>query len=396
MSGNVTTVEGIHYRTKEPVTVHIERGRISAIQPLSTEKKAALPWIAPGLVDLQINGYCGSDFNTIPIAAGAVQRATRGLWKEGVTSYYPTVITNGDAEIEQAMQSIARACDEDPAAHAGVAGIHLEGPFISPEDGPRGAHDSLYTKAPSWPLFQRWQEAARGRIKIITLSPEWPGSVEFIERCVEQGVTVSIGHTSASPEQIDAAVKAGARMSTHLGNGAHLMLPRHPNYIWEQLSQDGLTACLIADGFHLPESVLKVILRTKGERALLVSDAVYLSGMEPGVYDNHIGGRVVLTPEGRLHLADNPGLLAGSVQLLPWGISHLARSGMAALEEAWDMASIRPAAFMQLPSQNGLSVGSPADLALFEWNRQSLSIVQTYKNGNRVFDSTTSSREGSL
>ncbi|WP_028549647.1 N-acetylglucosamine-6-phosphate deacetylase [Paenibacillus sp. UNC451MF] len=394
MLGNVTTVEGIHYRTKEPVTIHIEHGRIKDIQPTASKhNKDLLPWVAPGLVDLQINGYFGSDFNTIPIAEGSVERATRELWKEGVTSYYPTVITNGDEEIEQALKSIAAACEGDPASHAGVAGIHLEGPFISPEDGPRGAHDKSYAKAPSWPLFQRWQEAAQGRIKIITLSPEWPGSIEFIENCVDQGVTVSIGHTSASAEQIEAAVKAGARMSTHLGNGAHLMLPRHPNYIWEQLSQDALTACIIADGFHLPESVLKVILRTKGERALLVSDAVYLSGMAPGMYDNHIGGRVVLTPEGRLHLAENPGLLAGSVQLLPWGISHLVKCGMAALEEAWDMASVRPSAFMKLPSQNGLAVGSPADLVLFEQKNHSIAIVQTYKQGQRVFHSIASTKE---
>ncbi|MEC0269688.1 N-acetylglucosamine-6-phosphate deacetylase [Paenibacillus anseongense] len=394
MLGSVTTVEGIHYKTKEPVTIHIEHGRIKDIEPIDPEKiNDSLPWVAPGLVDLQINGYYGSDFNTIPIAKGSVENTTRGLWKEGVTSYYPTVITNGDEEIEQALQSIAAACDGDPVSQAGVQGIHLEGPFISPEDGPRGAHDKRYAKAPSWPLYQKWQEAAQGRIKIITLSPEWPGTIDFIERCVDQGVTVSIGHTSASAEQIDEAVKAGARMSTHLGNGAHLMLPRHPNYIWEQLSQDGLSACIIADGFHLPESVLKVILRTKGEKTLLVSDAVYLSGMAPGAYDNHIGGRVVLTPEGRLHLAENPGLLAGSAQLLPRGISHLVKNGLAALEEAWDMASVRPSAFMSLPTQNGLTVGSPADLVLFELKEQRITIVQTYKQGNRVFDLTTSTKE---
>ncbi|ULL18282.1 N-acetylglucosamine-6-phosphate deacetylase [Paenibacillus sp. H1-7] len=389
MPGYVTKVEGIHYTTGEPVTIHIEDGLIREIQPLAPEQgRSSLPYIAPGLVDLQINGYFGTDFNSIPIAPEAVQQATRKLWKEGVTSYYPTVITNGDAEIEQAVQTIAAACAEDPVSDAGVAGIHLEGPFISPEDGPRGAHNRSYTKAPSWPMFQRWQEAAQGRIQLITLSPEWPGATEFIERATDQGVTVSIGHTAASAEQIDAAVQAGATMSTHLGNGAHLMLPRHPNYIWEQLSQDGLTACVIADGFHLPRSVLKVVLRTKGNKALLVSDAVSFSGLAPGAYDNHIGGRVVLTPEGRLHMADTPGLLAGSVQMLPWGISHLVKSGLAPLEDAWDMASVRPSAFMGLPSQHGLAAGAPADLVLFELKDQNVTVVQTYKQGSRVYDST--------
>ena len=142
----------------------------------------------------------------------------------------------------------------------------------------------------------------------------------FIEKCAGAGVTVSIGHTGASPEQIREAVKAGATMSTHLGNGAHVQLRRHPNYLWEQLAHDELSACIIADGFHLPDAVMKVFLRVKGPRAMLVSDAVYLSGLAPGTYETHIGGKVVLTPEGRLHLAGNPDLLAGATETLAGGV----------------------------------------------------------------------------
>ncbi|MFC5648206.1 N-acetylglucosamine-6-phosphate deacetylase [Paenibacillus solisilvae] len=386
MQENVTVISGVHYKTGEPVTISVEDGIIKGIRQQSPEDADhSLPLIGPGLVDLQINGYSGTDFNTVPLQDRTVEKVTRALWKEGVTSYYPTVITNGDDEICQALQTIAHACKSDSVSDAGVAGIHLEGPFISKEDGPRGAHGASYVKAPNWSLFQRWQEAAEGRIKIITLSPEWPEAARFIERCVEQGVTVSIGHTAATEEQIAEAVRAGARMSTHLGNGAHLTLPRHPNYLWEQLSQDGLAACVIADGFHLPDSVLKVVLRTKGERALLVSDAVYLSGMEPGAYKSHIGGSIVLTPEGRLHIADNPKLLAGSVQLLPHAIYHLVRRGLAGLGEAWDMASVRPAAFMDLPSQQGLAVGAPADLVVFVQAENRIFIQQTYKAGKQVF-----------
>jgi N-acetylglucosamine-6-phosphate deacetylase len=385
MQDKVTVISGFHYKTEEPVTIRVEDGIIKDIRRNTAEEaQDFLPWIGPGLVDLQINGYNGWDFNTIPIEEGSIEHATRALWKEGITSYYPTVITNGDDELKQAVHSIASACNMDSISNEGVAGIHLEGPFISAEDGPRGAHGKIYTKAPNWSLFQRWQEAAEGRIRIITLSPEWPGTTRFIEKCVEQGVIVSIGHMAATEEQIVEAVKAGARMSTHLGNGAHLSLPRHPNYIWEQLAQDDLSACVIADGFHLPDSVLKVVLRTKGKRAMLVSDAVYLSGMEPGEYENHIGGKVVLTPEGRLYIAQNPKLLAGSVQMLPWGIDHLVRRGLASLSEAWEMASIRPSTFMGLPSEKGLTVGAPADLVVFERDEQGISILQTYKSGKKV------------
>ncbi|MBW7461558.1 N-acetylglucosamine-6-phosphate deacetylase, partial [Paenibacillus sepulcri] len=180
-------------------------------------------------------------------------------------------------------------------------------------------------------------DAARGKIKLITLSPEWPGTASFIEKCAKAGVQVSIGHTAAAEEQIREAAAAGARLSTHLGNGAHLMLPRHPNYLWAQLAEEELWTCIIADGFHLPDSVLKVVRSVKGKRTILVSDAVYLCGMAPGTYENHIGGRVVLTPEGRLHLEQNPRLLAGSAQMLHRGISHIAGRGIAPLSEACDM-----------------------------------------------------------
>ncbi|GGD95737.1 N-acetylglucosamine-6-phosphate deacetylase [Paenibacillus nasutitermitis] len=384
---DITAIRGLHYLSGEPVTVTMTSGKISGIHkeegPQAGDEN--LPWLAPGFVDLQINGFRGLDFNTIPIAKGTAKSVTSALFEEGVTSYYPTVITNGDDAIEQALRSIAGECREDAATAAGVAGIHLEGPFISPEDGPRGAHGRSFTKAPDWELFLRWQEAAEGRIKLITLSPEWPGTAGFVARCVEHGVQVSIGHTSATDEQIMEAAAAGARLSTHLGNGAHLMLPRHPNYIWAQLAQEELWTCVIGDGFHLPDSVLKVVRRVKGKRAILVSDAVAFSGLAPGTYESHIGGRVVLTPEGKLHLEQSPGILAGSAQMLQSGISHLVYKGIASLSEACDMASVHPAAFMGLPAAAGLAIGAPADLVAFEWTGSRLKLMQTYKHGNRVY-----------
>lgn len=382
---NGCTIEGIHYYTGEPVTLLINNGLIEDIQSLPSQEKQTLPWVAPGLVDLQINGYNGMDFNTLPIDEGMVQRITRELWQEGVTSYYPTIITNDDESIEGAMAAISNECNQESIVEQSIAGIHLEGPFISSEDGPRGAHGRKYVKAPDWALFQRWQDAAGGRIKIVTLSPEWPGSAEFITRCVDSGVTVSIGHTDASPEQIREAVSFGARMSTHLGNGAHLMLPRHPNYIWEQLAQDELWPCIIADGFHLPEAFLKVVMKVKGSHTMLVSDAASLSGMPAGEYDLHIGGKVVLTQEGKLHLAENPKILAGSAQMLLWGIEHLVGSKLCSMVEAWEMASIRPAAFMDLPAKEGLAAGAPADVLVYRKDGDAINILKTYKGGMEVF-----------
>jgi N-acetylglucosamine-6-phosphate deacetylase len=389
MSG-LHTVEGRLVSDGSPIRVQMEQGKIVKVGPLEDSTGKDLPWIGAGLIDLQINGFAGIDFNTPPLPESSVHEATRKLWHEGVTSYYPTVITNSDEAIEASLRAIAEACRSDEWTAASVKGIHLEGPFLSPEDGAKGAHDARYIKQPDWDLFQRWQEAAEGRLRILTLSPEWENAPAFISRCAERDVTVSIGHTSATPEQIREAVAAGARMSTHLGNGAHLMLPRHPNYIWEQLASEGLTSGIIADGFHLPESVLKVFLRAKGEQILLVSDAVYLSGLEPGKYKTHIGGEVVLTEEGKLHLASNPKILAGSAQMLFAGIEHLVRSGICTLSEAWALASERPAAFMGLKEHGRVAEGAAADLITFTVEHSRINLLTVYKQGQKVIGSSGS------
>lgn len=346
------------------------------------------PWIGPGLVDLQINGYRGHDFNHAPLHQRTAESVNAELPAQGITSYLPTLISNTETATTQALRTIAATRAAGGAARV-IAGVHLEGPFISNQDGPRGAHHRCHVRPPDWDLFTRWQEAAEGCIRLITLSPEWAGSVEFIERCVGSGVTVSVGHTAATPDQISAAVSAGASMSTHLGNGTHLTLPRHPNYLWEQLASDELWACIIADGIHLPVSVLKVILRAKGSKALLVSDAVCVSGLEPGEYDMHIGGRVVLTDEDRLHLADQPELLAGSVVTLPAAVSYLVRNDLADLAGAWAMGSTRPSTAIGLPTALGIARGAPADAVVFDWEAESVRVLATYKGGELVYGPAT-------
>jgi N-acetylglucosamine-6-phosphate deacetylase len=375
-------IKGRHYRTGAGIAVSLKEPAIAGLRGARADDA---PYIGPGIVDLQINGFRGLDFNTLPVADDLPGNVTRELWSEGVTSYLATVITNASDAIEACVEAIARACKRDPDAGAGIAGIHLEGPFISPVDGPRGAHDRRHVRAPDWKLFRRWQKAAGGRIKLITMSPEWPGSAAFVRRCADSGVTVSIGHTAATADQVRYAVAAGASMSTHLGNGCHLELPRHPNYIWEQLAQDALAACVIADGFHLPDSVIKTVMRVKGPHALLVSDAVYLAGLKPGRYKTHIGGEVILTDDGRLCVAKNPRLLAGSVQMLLRSVEHLIRAGLTDPGEAWEMASTRPAMAMKLAAGRGLEVGAPADLVVFRRERENVTLLETWKGGRRVF-----------
>lgn len=379
-------IEGLHFQTGQHISLYIQDGHIAKIN-VEPGACTTLPIIAPGLVDLQINGYGGMDLNESNLSADTVSDITRALFKEGITSFFPTLITNSNEAIEYGLRQISGCCIRDDLASRCIPGIHLEGPFISMDDGARGAHPRSHVKPPDWALFQKWQGVSNGAIRILTLSPEWPNSLDFIHRCVGSGVTVSIGHTAASPERIHEAVVSGATMSTHLGNGSHTMLPRHENYLWEQLGDDGLWASFIADGFHLPTSFLKMALRTKGERSMLVSDAVALSGMPPGEYTSTIGERVVMTPQGKLHLAGNEQILAGSAQMLPWGISFLVRNWLTTLAEAWVMSSLRPAEFMNLPSRRGLVVGAPADIVTFEWNGSRIHILQTVKHGKCVYSS---------
>lgn len=381
-AGPETRIRGRHYKTGLPVEAMVGDGRIVALteRPDRGEEEG-LPWLAPGLIDLQVNGCFGFDVNTAPLQPETVIGMTKALLRNGVCSYCPTIVTNGSSAIKQAAAAVAEAARRDALTAACIAGIHLEGPFISPEDGPRGAHPLEHVRPPDWQAFCEWQAAAEGLIRIVTVSPEWPNAADFIARCAGSGVIVSIGHTAASPEQIREAVAAGATMSTHLGNGVHLTLPRHPNHLWEQVAADELYGCMIADGFHLPPAVLKTIMRMKGDKAIVVSDAVSFSGMPPGAYRHHIGGDVVLTADGRLHMADRPQLLAGSAMLLPEHIAYLTGQGLAALAEAWDCASAHPAALLGLSQAAGLQAGAPADLVWFERSGAGLRILNSWKAG---------------
>lgn len=344
---NTRYTEAVHYATGERIKVEITEDNNTALAGINSETV----YFAPGLVDLQVNGYMGIDFNSPDLTVEQVHQVTRLLQSVGVVKYCPTVITNSEEAMSQSLRVIAAACAVNEITKKSIAGLHLEGPFISPEDGPRGAHPAEFVTAPDIDLFQRLQSAAKGMIQIVTMSPEWAGNQLFIEQCVQEGIIVSIGHTAASSQQIVEAVRAGAFMSTHLGNGAHLMLPRHPNYIWEQLAADELYTCFIGDGFHLPDAVQKVIMRVKKEKAILVSDAAHLAGLPAGDYKTHIGGRVTLTGDGKLHLTEQPELLAGSAQMLIQGISRLVRKGLCTLEEAWNMGSIHPWALLNKYSE---------------------------------------------
>lgn len=333
-------------------------------------------FVGKGLTDLQVNGYNGVDFNTFPILEDDFLKVIETLTEQGVTTFLPTVITNSDKNILDLLKNIDNLCNDNKVINSFVGGIHLEGPFISKKEGARGAHGFQYVKAPDWQLFEKFQKASGNRIKIITISPEWENSVSFIEKCVKKNVIVAIGHTIATPEQISKAVSAGASMSTHLGNAAPLKLPRNSNFIFEQLANNNLTASIIADGFHLPDSFLKIALTTKKDKIILVSDSTMFAGMKAGTYNSHIGGDVVLQENGRLSTKENSEILAGAAVSLLFCINKLIKSDLTSIKEAWNLGSSQP---------NTLINNKHSDFVLFELLNNKIQIREVFKNNNRIY-----------
>lgn len=381
---NSLTLLGRSYLDGKKVEIQISEENIAAVLP--TEKD--LPeevFIGPGFLDIQVNGYAGLDYNLIHADYLALGQISRKLLEVGVTAHFPTIITNSPKQVSALIKQVVRLRKEDRLAQSCIPGIHIEGPFISPEDGPRGAHFREFVQAPDLDLFQKWMDQSEGLIRMITLSPEWEGSIPFIEKSVESGILVSIGHTNATHFQIMEAVKAGARISTHLGNGMHGMIARHPNYLWSQLSEEKLAATIIADGFHLPEEVIRVFKKVKGSNLMLVSDSVAMAGMSPGDYEAAVGGKVTLTPEGKLHLYGNSKTLAGSAMNILQGVNFLLKNKLACLSEAWEMASNRPQRLFN-SKFSPFQIGGPADLILVKTKPDhSIEILKTIKNGREVY-----------
>jgi N-acetylglucosamine-6-phosphate deacetylase len=291
----------------------------------------------PGFCDLQVNGFAGVDFNNPRTTAGDILRAIEALRATGVTRFVPTLITSPLDRFAQCARTLAAV--NSPA----IIGIHMEGPYISPDA--RGAHPLENVTTASIEDFKRRQEAAEGKIRLVTLAPEVPGTPDLTRYLVEAGIRVAIGHTMAAPEQIREATKAGATLSTHLGNGCQPMLPRHPNFIWEQLAADELYASLITDGLHLPPATVKAMIRAKTPaRTILVTDAISSAGCPPGTYEFN-GMTVILGADGRACPPGKP-WMAGSSVTLDRAVANAVRFSGLSIEEVLPMASIQPARYM--------------------------------------------------
>lgn len=369
---STSSISGRCALTSRALEISIADGYIAGVREVDLQD-ARGAWLAPGFIDLQVNGYAGFDVNADDLSEETIFGLAARLLAAGTTTFLPTIITAPEIKILRAVETIARARDSySDLAHA-IPGIHLEGPHIAPEDGARGAHAAEHVRPPELHEFDRLQQAAKGLIRLVTLSPHWPDAPAYIHELTKRGVIVSLGHTSATLQQIRDAVDAGATLSTHLGNGIPAMLPRHPNPIWSQLADDRLRATFIADGHHLSAEALKVMLRAKTiDRSLLVSDSVALAGMPPGVYETPVGGRVEMHPGARLNIAGTE-MLAGAAMPLKDNIAWLLHQKLCSLPEAVHMASLYPADLLKMPQP--YAEGSPARLIRFHVNEMSGSLT---------------------
>ncbi|MCX6255158.1 MAG: N-acetylglucosamine-6-phosphate deacetylase [Bacteroidia bacterium] len=379
------TIEAIHYETGNPVIIEIINGIIVNIREIAgLQNENNNLFVAPGLIDNQINGYANIDFSGSKLSAGDIIDAAKAIWRDGVTSFLPTLITNSYNNLIRNFSILDEALIKDNMLRESIPGFHLEGPYISPEDGYRGCHPVKYIRKPSWDEFTGFQKAAGGRIIQVTIAPELEGVMDFIKLCTRDGIVVAMGHTNASAEQIRDAVENGVKISTHLGNGCANFIHRHINPIWPQLANDQLTPSIIADGLHLLPEEIRVFYKVKGpDNIILTSDIIYLGGMAPGKY-SFLENEVILTEEGML-LNTELNCLAGASFPLKKGVENIMNFTGCSLTKAINMASVNVARIYDLDDRGTLAPGKRADIILFERNGNQLQIKKTWLNGILVY-----------
>jgi len=318
----------------------------------------------PGLVDLQVNGFAGVDFNSGTITAAELDRALEAMLATGVTTCLPTIITAHPQELEERFRALDRAVSESRLGPLMCPGYHLEGPFLNPSAGYAGCHPPEAMTAATAELVAHLETLLSRPILMVTLAPEVEGGVALAGKLAGMGKVVAIGHSAADFETVAAAADAGATLSTHLGNGLPQQLHKLVNPLFAQLAEDRLMAGFIADGIHIHPKALKSLIRAKGfERSILVTDAVVAAGAQPGRY-NFAGMPVDLAADGSVR---QPGgaSLAGSALKLDDAVRNVVAWGLATPEEAVAMASTHALACIAAALQ---AVGVALPESEIEWS----------------------------
>ena len=381
------TIEGINYATGKPIKVTIKDGKISKIEgikKLSNENNDV--FISQGFIDNQVNGFAGVTFSFggSDLTQEGVEKATSELWKKGVTTYLPTLTTNSKELLINNFTVLSESVDNEKLLGS-IPGFHLEGPYINPEDGFRGAHPKRFVRLPDWNEFMEFYKASGENILQVSVAPEMEGCQDFIKKCTEKGIVVSLAHHNANTEQVNLAVANGAKTSTHLGNGCANMINRHRNPLWPQLANDDLTITIICDGFHLLPEEIQVFYKVKGvDKTIITSDVTSYAALEPGEYKTQTGETIELTKEGMLRYpAQN--VLYGSASAITKGVGHVMKVTGCSLADAVQMASTNAAKLYGLSDRGTMETGKRADLILFTLDDFKVNIKKTFVKGELVF-----------
>jgi N-acetylglucosamine-6-phosphate deacetylase len=398
MEDSLRQIEGVNYLDYSPISIEFENGIIVKVERLNKlEEKNKNIFIAPGLIDIQVNGYNSISFSLegeegtleggSELKTENVKKVTEGLWEAGVTTYFPTLTTNSQDLLLKNIAILARAKD-DLSLLGSIPGFHLEGPYISAVDGYRGAHPKEHVRKPDWKEFLGLYYAASGKILLVTIAPEIDGAFEFIKKCREIGIIVSLGHHNGSSTIIKQAIDNGAGLATHLGNGCASLINRHSNPIWAQLADNRLMISIIADGFHLPPEILQVFCKAKGyDNIIITSDITSYAGLPPGQYKLKSGELIEKKLDGSLRFSGMEGGLYGSASDLVKGVGHIMKVTGCSLAEAIQMATINPACLHNLNDRGKLEPGKRADIILFTMDDFYVKIRKTIVCGKLVYES---------
>lgn len=348
--------------------VVVEGGRVVAVE--SRDADVALPEgiLAPGLIDLQVNGCFGIDFADAD--ANGWRTAARRLAETGVTAFLPTLIT---APLDDLVAGLRRAAAVDGDG-ARVLGVHVEGPFLAAER--RGAHDADLFRDPTPERLAALLEP--GTLALLTLAPERAGAIEAIERLTAAGVVVSVGHTDATAEIVGAAADAGARMVTHLFNAQRGIHHREPGVAGAGLSDPRLVCGLILDGHHVADAVARIALAAAPGRIALVTDAIAAAGMPPGIYE--LGGEPVVVRDGQPPRRPD-GTIAGASLRLDEAVARAVALGVAPAA-AIEAASRVPATVLGRDDIGRIAPGAHADLV---WLGPDLRVRATWIGGELAY-----------
>jgi len=325
--------------------------------------------LAPGFVDLQLNGAFGYDFTADPDTMWAVAER---LPRYGVTDFLPTIITAPPGAIPAAQAALARGAPSSLGPHARPLGLHLEGPFLNPAK--RGAHPAEHLRLPAAEVAADWSRDSG--VRLVTLAPELPGALDLTRQLVQRGVVVSMGHSAATYAEAEAGLDAGITYGTHLFNAMAPFQHREPGIAGTLLSDERAVAGLIVDGVHVHPGAIGVAWRAKGPGGLnLVTDAMAGLGLSEGTF--RLGERDVTVQDGTVRLLD--GTLAGSVLSLDHAVRNLIAMTGCGVPEAIQTVTEVPARLLGMTGRLGrLEPGAPADLV---WLTPELNVAATWVGG---------------